>query len=298
VNATAALRVSLGPVPYHWPRDELLAFYRRVENSAVHIVYLGETVCSKRRELSAEDWLAVAERLAGTGKEVVLSTLALIEAESELAALARYCANDRFLVEANDVAAVNLLAARKQPFVCGPTINIYNARTLRLLCGDGMRRWVPPVELDRDTLRTILAESAGQSLETEVLAHGPLPLAWSARCFTARARDLPKDHCAFTCLNDAQGLPLATQEGQPLFTLNGIQVQSGLPCDLTPHWQEMAAMGVDILRVSPSGLHSVDVADALVHDLAQNRVPQPAADACNGYWLGTAGMTRAQSGAA
>jgi collagenase-like PrtC family protease len=40
----------------------------------VDIVYLGETICSKRNQVRFEDWLAIAERLEAAGKEVVLST--------------------------------------------------------------------------------------------------------------------------------------------------------------------------------------------------------------------------------
>ena len=77
-------RLALGPVQYYWSRDDLLAFYDSVAESPVDIVYLGETVCAKRRSLRLDDWLALGERLAAAGKEVVMSSLALIEAESEL----------------------------------------------------------------------------------------------------------------------------------------------------------------------------------------------------------------------
>ncbi len=40
----------------------------------------GETVCSKRRELKVDDWIALARQVAGSGKQAVLSTLALISA--------------------------------------------------------------------------------------------------------------------------------------------------------------------------------------------------------------------------
>lgn len=66
--------------------------------------------------------------LARAGKEVVRSTLTLIEAESDLAVLWRYCAQDDFRVEANDFSAICLLAARGRPFIAGPAINLYNAR--------------------------------------------------------------------------------------------------------------------------------------------------------------------------
>ncbi|RMG34505.1 MAG: U32 family peptidase, partial [Gammaproteobacteria bacterium] len=86
-------RLSLGPVLYYWSRDDLFRFYEQVADIPVDTVYLGETVCPKRRSLRLDDWLAIGEALADAGKEVVLSSLALIEAESDLKYLRRLCGN-------------------------------------------------------------------------------------------------------------------------------------------------------------------------------------------------------------
>jgi collagenase-like PrtC family protease len=75
-------RLSLGPVLYYWPEKQLRDFYDMVASSPVDIVYLGETVCSKRRALNIEGWLELADMLTSAGKEVVLSSLSLIEAAS------------------------------------------------------------------------------------------------------------------------------------------------------------------------------------------------------------------------
>ena len=80
-------KLALGPVLYYWPKEKLLDFYDQISAASLDIVYLGETVCSKRHALNTADWLALAERLSATGKEVVLSTMALLEAESELKTL-------------------------------------------------------------------------------------------------------------------------------------------------------------------------------------------------------------------
>src|SRR5690606_39758071 len=77
------MQLSLGPLHYLWPRQQVFDFYERMLNLPMEVIYLGETVCSKRRELSTADWLELATTLARQGKQVVLSTLALIEAESE-----------------------------------------------------------------------------------------------------------------------------------------------------------------------------------------------------------------------
>lgn len=291
------MKVSLGPVPYHWPREALLDFYDRVACSSADIVYLGETVCSKRREMSAKNWLELAERLAETGKEIVLSTLTLIEAASELGAVKRLCEQDRFPVEANDMGAVQTLAERGREFVAGSAINIYNGRALKVLRESGLRRWVAPVELGGEALAEIIADARAsgvdEAVETEVFGFGRLPLAYSARCFTARAADVSKDQCEFRCINHPNGLPVFTQDDERLFTINGIQTQSGAVCDLCDLWPEMARIGVDIFRVSAEGSVSLEVVEAMAEAIREERVPDSGIDdepTCRGYWFGTAGM--------
>lgn len=291
------MRISLGPIPYFWPRATVLDFYERVARSPVDVVYVGETVCAKRRELSPNDWLDLAARLADAGKEAVISTLTLIEAASELGGVKRLCEQERVPVEANDMGAVQMLFERGREFVTGPAINIYSGRSLRILRRYGLRRWVVPVELGRDAIAEILAEAAvlavDDGIETEVLGHGHLPLAYSARCFTARAANVPKDRCEFRCLDHPDGLPVFTQDGNRVFTINGIQTQSGAVCDLCDLWPEMAEAGVDIFRISPEGPVSLDVVEAMASAIRECRVPEPVASdepTCRGYWFGKAGM--------
>src|SRR3546814_17277457 len=78
-----------------------------------------------------------------------MSSLALLEAESELGALQRLVENGRFRIEANDLSAVQLCRERGLPFVGGPTLNVYNHRALAMLIADGMQRWVPGVDMGR-----------------------------------------------------------------------------------------------------------------------------------------------------
>ncbi|MDX1607431.1 MAG: hypothetical protein R3202_14660, partial [Candidatus Competibacterales bacterium] len=56
-------RLALGPVTYYWPRERLFDFYTAVADWPVEIVYLGETVCAKRRALKPDQWLQLAGRL-------------------------------------------------------------------------------------------------------------------------------------------------------------------------------------------------------------------------------------------
>ena len=292
------MKLSVGPVLYHWSRDTLLAFYDALASSPAEIVYLGETVCSKRRELRGADWLEVAERLEAAGKEVVLSSLALIEAESEIKSLRRLCSNGRFRVEANDIGAVRLLAEQGLRFVLGPSVNIYNQHTLRILADQGAMRWVMPAEMSRDTLAGILAECP-EGVETEVLAYGRIPLAWSARCFTARAQNLPKDDCREVCNAHPDGLLVETREAQPFLALNGIQTQSAQTYNLIDELGDMAARGVDVVRVSPQANGTPEVLAAYAAVLAdtadaaavraQTEAGMPVGP-CDGYWFGRPGI--------
>jgi len=291
------LKLSLGPILYFWPRDTVLDFYRRVADAPVDIVYLGEAVCSKRRALRPEDWIQIAEELEAAGKEAVLSTMTLIEAESELGVMRRISENARFTVEANDMGAINMLAGRAR-FVAGPNINTYNAGTLAMLAAAGARRWVMPVELDRNTLKALqAARPAG--METEVFAFGRLPLAFSARCFTARAHNLPKDECGFRCGDYADGMLLSTQEDQAFLVLNGIQTQSAETYNLITVLPEMKALAVDVARISPQSQGTFEVIDIFraaadgTLDLALARThlePYVPNGPCNGHWHGRAGM--------
>jgi collagenase-like PrtC family protease len=103
------MKLSLGPVLFFWSGEKLSEFYQQMSQTSVDIIYMGETVCSKRRSFNFEQWFDLAKTVVSEGKQVVLSTLALIEAESELKTLRRFCDNGEFIIEANDMAAVQLL---------------------------------------------------------------------------------------------------------------------------------------------------------------------------------------------
>ncbi|VAW78816.1 Uncharacterized peptidase U32 family member YhbV [hydrothermal vent metagenome] len=298
MNGIPATRLSLGPVPYYWGRGQLLDFYRQIAKTSVDIIYLGETVCAKRRALCSEDWLALARTLKEAGKEIVLSSMTLIEAGSELGTLKRLCDTSGFCIEANDMAAVQLLSGKTR-FVTGPSINIYNHRTLEVLADHGLKRWVLPVELSRTTLSD-LQQRRPIAVETEVFAYGRLPLAYSARCFTARAHNLPKDDCQFRCLDYPDGLLLSTREDEAFLTLNGIQTQSAKTCNLVKDVDELVKLGVDVLRISPQSRHTERVIEifrqTLNNTLSAQRahtdlLPLAPEGYCDGYWHGTAGMT-------
>ena len=286
------MKLSLGPLQYFWPRDTTLAFYRDAATWPVDIVYLGETVCSKRRELRTAEWIALAEELAAAGKEVVLSSLSLIEAESELGVIDRLAAHGGFKLEANDLSAVQACRERGTPFVAGPSLNLYNHRALAMLVEDGLVRWVPGVEQGETLVRELrqaFEADGGTMPELEVIAWGRLPLAYSARCFTARALDVAKDQCGFRCIDYPDALPLATREGRPFLRINGIQVLGEEVTDLGPELPALRALGVDILRLYPQAEGMAEVVrhfdQARAGDAAASQLGQR-----NGYWHGEPGM--------
>jgi len=275
----------------------MLDFYDRVGDSPADIVYLGETVCSKRRELRHQDWLDVAERLLGTGKEIVFSTLALVEARSEIGYIRKLCEQDRFLVEANDMTAVQLLAG-KASFIGGSTLNIQNDVALRRLIDLGLTRWVTPVEMPVRVLDDIRVRIP-ESVECEVLGWGRMPLAYSARCYTARAHSVTKDDCENCCLEYADGLLLETRDADEFLVLNGIQTMSAKTICLAEEYDNTAA-APDILRISPQSVGTEDIV-ALFNSLRQESISTDDAlvelrglvsdELCNGYWHDGAGMS-------
>jgi collagenase-like PrtC family protease len=289
------MKLSLGPLLYYWSREDTLAFYEAAAGWPVDIVYLGETVCSRRHLLRLPDWLDLAEKLSSAGKEVVLSTLPLIESESDLKTLRKIAGNGGFKVEANDYGAARLCIEAGDPFVAGPTLNVYNPETLALLAESGAVRWVPPVEMNYAMLKAMPVPG---NMETEVFAYGRLPLAYSARCFTARHYNLQKDDCQFRCLEHPDGLNLKTREGENFLTINGIQTQSAHVYTLAHRLDEMVKAGVDILRLSPQLRHMAHVVAHYRKAMDGGEAIDTAAELwnfmsgapCDGYWLGRAGQ--------
>lgn len=288
------MKYSLGPVLYYWSKETLEEFYQQAANSRADVVYLGEAVCSKRRATKVGDWLAMAKALADSGKQVVISTLALVQASSELNELKRYVDNGEFLLEASDLGVVNLCAERKLPFVAGHALNCYNAVTLRLLLKQGMVRWCMPVELSRDWLVNLLeqCETLGirQQFEVEVLSYGHLPLAYSARCFTARSENRPKDECETCCIKYPTGRSMRSQEDQQVFVLNGVQTMSGYVYNLGNELTSMQGL-VDVVRLSPMGSETFTMLEAFkANETGSAPLPLASNSDCNGYWRRLPGL--------
>jgi collagenase-like PrtC family protease len=291
-------QISVGPLLYYWPRQRTMDFYAALAESPADIIYVGETVCSRRHELRADDWLELARDLRAMGKSVVLSGRTLIETGAEASALKKLCEQEDFMVEAGELGAVRHLGGRG--FVAGPHVNAYHGGTLAWLASRGAARFVAPLEMDGTTLARLLRERPA-GMQAEVMVWGRMALAFSARCFTARHFRLKKDDCGFRCIEHPDGLDMRTRESREFLGINGIQVQSAACLDLLAEAPELAGMGVEVLRVSPQSAGTLEAISALD---ATRRGGKPAAVSppagigrCNGYYYGQAGINLQEAAA-
>ncbi len=264
--------LTLGPVLYNWAPERWRDFYFRIADEAdVDTVCVGEVVCTKRQPLFVPYVAEVVERLAAAGKEVVLSSLALVMDRRDRQGVHALCAQDDYLVEANDISAVGLLSGRRH--VIGPFVNVYNEGTLAALAARGAVRVSLTGELPAAALQALAAANLA---ELEVQVFGRLPLAVSARCYHARAHGRTKDSCLYVCAEDPDGMMLADLDGHAFLAVNGTQTQSHTCCNLLSELGALQAMGIGCFRLSPQSADMVAVA-ALVRAVAAGTVEPGAA---------------------
>jgi len=252
----ARAAITLGPLLHNWPPERRRDFYFRIaDEAAVDTVCLGEVVCPKRAPFFAPFLDEVAERLIRGGKEVVFSTLALVTGARDMAFVAEAAAR-RGVIEANDLAAVELLRGR--PHHLGPFVNVYSEDTVRLLGLLGAARICLPVELPASAIGTIAKASPAA---IEVVVFGRVPLAMSVRCFHARARGRRKATCRFVCGEDEDGLTVETVEGEPFLAVAGSHILSHAYVNLANEVAALCAVGVNRFRLLPQAIDMVAVAD-------------------------------------
>jgi O2-independent ubiquinone biosynthesis protein UbiV len=313
VKGRAAL--ILGPLFFHWPEEKWRDFYFRIADEAeVDCVYVGEVVCSKREPFVEKYYDEVIRRLMKAGKEVVLSTLAMVTTPCEMDSI-KQKAKGKFLVEANDLAAVQVLVGKK--FVVGPFINTINEGARDYFVKLGARRIVLPVELCGEAIGVLANGSAalrgcadGKARgcdpalpfpEIEVQVFGRQALSVAMRCYAARAAGRTKDNCRYACGYDPDGLAADAFDGKPVLTVNGTMTMSHGYVVLLRELKRLRKQGVTHFRLSPQDVDMVRVA-ALYRGVLDGKMEAESAQQklrkivgkvpfINGYFYGREGLT-------
>lgn len=252
-----AAELTLGPVYFLWDGPKWRDFYVKIADEApVSRVVIGETVCSKRAHFTAPFMEEVITHLERAGKDIILSSPALVTQERESRLMRELIAGATCKVEANDLSALHLLADK--PHVIGPLVNVYNAATAKLLAARGAQTICLPPELPFSSVETIAAVDSGA--DYEIFAFGRVPLAISARCAHARAKGAVKDNCRFVCGEEPDGLPVKTLDRQPFLTLNGVQTVSHSCQSLIGEMADLTEAGIARFRLSPQDCDMTAVA--------------------------------------
>ena len=247
------MELCLGPSLYNWKREDFTNLYRRVAESPVDTVYIGEVICTKRAGLSIDQIERLAAELTDRGKRVILSTPAIVAGPQELDYIEKILKLP-YPVEANDMSVFNLAGGRKE-LVAGPHIEVYNPVGVEFLMEQGISRVVFPVELPFETIEDCVSKTG---IFAEVVAHGHLPLAFSWRCYTLRAEGLKRSDCKNQCSLWPEGMELKTLEGERVFSINGTSVMSAKALCLVELLPQMEAAGIGAVRIYPHHRHTIE----------------------------------------
>ncbi len=263
-----AMKLTLGPVLYHWAPERWRDFYYRIADEApVDTVVVGETVCSKRAPFKQDYIPGVVERLEAAGKRVLHASLILISLPRERRQARELMQAENAEVEINDLSCLSSLGER--PFAAGPLVNIYNEASAGFLAERGATRICLPPELPLSAIAIIAA--ALPQVTLEVFAFGRVPLAISARCYHARAHNLTKDNCRFVCEQDPDGMPVQTLDGAGFLSVNGVQTLSHNSASLIRDIPTLRNAGIASMRLSPQVCDMVKVA-RLFRDVIDERL--------------------------
>ncbi|WP_186394728.1 U32 family peptidase [Stappia sp. TSB10GB4] len=262
------MQLTVGPIQGFWDAGLWSAFYERLaETPGISRVVLGELVCSKRLpfyQTRLPD--AVAQLVAG-GKDVALTSLALITPLKRERRMAAELAAMELEVEVNDLTMLAYLPEGAR-FSIGPLVNVYNEGTLAVLQRRGAVGVCLPPELSVASVQRICAAT---DMPVEVWGWGRLPLAISGRCYHARYHDRAKDQCQFVCAEDPDGLAVDTLDDQQFLAINGLQTLSGQCANMAHHLPSLRQAGVASLRLSPQTTGFFEVID-LFADLTSGRI--------------------------
>lgn len=258
--------LTVGPNFFFWDAEAVRTFYRDLAATPMARVVLGEVVCSKRLPFWQDEIPTAVDTLQAVGKEVALTSLALITLKRERKLTADLI-EAGLPVEVNDLSAL-IHIPPGHPFWVGPLVNVYNEGTLRWLIRRGARRVCLPPELTLDAVGVLARIGRDEGVPVEVWGHGRLPLAISARCYHARLHDRTKDSCQFVCGDDPDGRDVDTVDGQRFLTVNGVQTLSQSTASMALRIEVLRDAGVAALRLSPQSRDFAAVCRAYAGRLA------------------------------
>lgn len=286
--------LTIGPNAFFWPAETVQTFYQGLAATKAARVVIGEWVCSKRLPFWQDSIPEAVHHLQASGKEVALTTLALITLKRERRQTADLLGTD-LPVEVNDLSALNFIP-EGTPFWVGPMVNVYNEGTLAWLAKRGATRVCLPPELPLRSVAILARAGAGLGVAVEVWGHGRAPLAISGRCYHARLHDRAKDSCQFVCGIDLDGRDVDTLDGRAFLTVNGVQT---LGRSVTTVARQIAALreaGLASLRLSPHVGDFAGVVGCYAEALAGPHDPlpelqrlMPGASFCDGFMAGQPG---------
>lgn len=253
------MELTVGPNQFFWKAEDWSALYDALAKAPVDRVVLGELVCSKRLPFYQDQILPALETLTAAGKQVALTSLALVTLKRETKATAAL-AEVGVEVEINDLTALAHLP-EGAAFSVGPLVNVYNEGTLRWLAARGATRICLPPELPLASVETLARAGAEAGVEIEVWGHGRIPLAISGRCYHARMHGRMKDNCLFACEDDPDGLEVDTTDGTPFLSMNGVQTLSDSCASMAHQIEALRAAGVRALRLSPQSKGFAETCD-------------------------------------
>lgn len=241
--------LTIGPNQFFWKSDDWTSFYKEIAQTPVERVVLGELICSKRLPFYGAQIPDAIEALQHAGKQVSLTSLALITLKRERKLTADLIEME-VEIEVNDLTAIAGLP-KGIAFSVGPLVNVYNEGTLEWLAQLGAKRICLPPELTLQSVSVLARRAADLGIAIEVWGYGRLPLAISGRCYHARLHGRGKDNCQFACEDDPDGLRVSTLEGQPFLAMNGVQTLSDSYACAAFQTDTLAEVGVSALRLSP-----------------------------------------------
>jgi collagenase-like PrtC family protease len=286
------LEITLGPVLFDWSRNTLLDFYKEAAEMDVDTVHIGEVVCSKRAGLSIEDIDKTAKMLTDAGKKVYLSTLTIVANEPELEHIRKLAALP-YQVEANDMSAIAI--SKGKDIAAGPHILAYNPGDVEVLKSAGVTRVSFPVELPLEAVAHNIKETG---IMGEVFAHGKVPLAFSWRCYSARAYGHTRENCEHECRQDPEGIVIRNLDKEELFTINGTSILSADTYTMVDKIEELRSAGVGSLRISPDPEDTARVVEIFRARVDGKLSPEEGlakikelvpGGLCNGWYSGKAG---------